>query len=247
MEHSEILTTSQMSSKRILAIDWGYQHQSMSLLSDEAITVLEKDALNFDPQNLVMYAREYHVDQLVVTGPQGMFLPSQIKEIPVVKTPRLQAIQQGISFLAAAESSLILLAEVGLHLFYKGDESLYLGSLPYNFASLGLDHSLSVADEFGCEVPKPFQECVTYALPKIKNSDESETWMAYTIALGSKEFYARYQIKHCYLAGNFTADQQSLLQGFIDKATVEPLPYAMHIASTGLLVPYLAPHAETDS
>lgn len=236
-----------MSSKRILAIDWGYQHQSMSLLSDETITVLEKDQLNFDPQNLVMYAREYNVDQLVVTGPQGMFLPVHIKEIPVVKIPRLQAIQQGISFLATAESSLLLLAEIGLHLFYKGEETLYLGSLPYNFASLELDRSLSVTDEFGCELPKPFHECTTYALPKINKSDESETLMAYTIALGSKEFCSRYQIKHCYLAGNLTEDQQSLLQGFIDKATVEPLPYAMHIASTGLLVPYLAPHAETDS
>lgn len=236
-----------MSSKRILAIDWGYQHQSMSLLSDDAITMLEKDQLNFDPQNLVMYAREYAVDQLVVTGPQGMFLPDHIKEIPVIKTPRLQAIQQGINFLASAESTLVLLAEIGLHLFYKGDETLYLGSLPYNFASLGLDQSLSVANEFGCELPKPFQACETYALPKIKPSDDSDTWMAYTIALGCKEFCSRYQIKHCYLGGNLTEDQQSLLQGFIDKATVEPLPYAMHIASTGLLVPYLASHAETDS
>lgn len=236
-----------MPSERILAIDWGYHHQSMSLLSDDAITMLEKDQLNFDPQTLVMYAREYNVDRLVVTGPQGMFLPDHIKEIPVQKVPRLQAIQQGLNFLAAAESSLILVAEVGLHLFYHGEETLYLGSLPYNFASLGLKHSLPVTNEMGCALPKPFQDCETYALPDTEKTSDTETWMAYTIALGSKEFFARYQIKHCYLAGNLTEDQQSLLQGFIDKATVEPLPYAMHIASTGLLVPYLAQHAETDS
>ncbi len=236
-----------MSSERILAIDWAYQHQSMSLLSDNAITMLEKDQLNFDPQTLVMYAREYSVDRLVVTGPQGMFLPDHVKEIPVQKVPRLQAIQQGINFLAAAESSLVLLAEVGLHLFYHGEETLYLGSLPYSFSSLGLKHSLPVTNEMGCALPKPFQDCETYALPGTEKTSDTETLMAYTIALGSKEFFARYQIKHCYLAGNLTEDQQSLLQGFIDKATVEPLPYAMHIASTGLLVPYLAQHAETDS
>ncbi len=236
-----------MYSDRILAIDWGYQQQSMALLSDGAITMLEKDQLAFDPDNIIMYAREYKVDSLVVTGPHGMFLPDHIKEIPVRKTPRLQALIQGINFLAQADSSLILLAEVGLHIFYHGEETLYLGSLPYSFSSIGLAKPLSVEDELGCTVPKPFDSCLTYALPDHKADPDTDTLMAYTTALASKEFFSRYLIEHCYLAGNLTEDQQSLLQGFIDKATVQPLPYAMHIASTGLLVPYLEPHAETDS
>lgn len=237
-----------MYSERILAIDWGYQQQSMALLSEGTITVLERDNLAFEPDSIVMYAREYNVDSLVVTGPHGMYLPDHIKEIPVQKIPRLQALIQGINFLAAASSTLILVAEVGLHLFYHGEETLYLGSLPYSFASLTLTKPLLVQDEMGCALPHPFDIYLTHSLPTITANQDSDTLLAYTIALASKEFLSRYQINHCYLAGHITEQQQSLLQAFLDKATVEALPYAMHIASTGLLVPYLETHAaQSDS
>ena len=53
-----------MSSEKILAIDWGNEKQNLCLLNDGAIMVLEKDSLEFSPDNIVMYARDYNVETI---------------------------------------------------------------------------------------------------------------------------------------------------------------------------------------
>lgn len=243
---ANLLTIGTMSSTKLLAFDCAYHTCHAALLSDGTVTLLDWQAPDLDSETLLSMARQYKVTTVLLTGPKAMYFPQKIKEITIAKTKRIEALAQGITFLALTQASLVVVIETGIHLFYQSDEVLYLGSLPYSFASCDLTENLAATTEMGEELPEPFSICHTFALHQEKSEPVQEL-LGYTISLAIKEFLQRYQIQHCYIANSLGVDEAEILQGLVDKATVELLPHAKHIACTGLLLPHLPSYEPADS
>ncbi|MBI4835983.1 MAG: hypothetical protein HY817_01870 [Candidatus Abawacabacteria bacterium] len=239
-----------MLSKRVIAIDYGYLRSSFGFINDnQVITTFEPKKFNLTEDDFAQLAERYKTNHFVLTGPNTEFLPVKSSKYTFAKVGRIDALTQGVHFLSPQAPMLVILFEVGCHLFYHDKETLYLGCLPYSFSSFGLAKDISLKEEMGQELNSALAICATHALPHTRVMDRYETLLSYTIALGIKEFLARYQVNNHTIIGNITKNQKALLTSFLLPPipnsefripNFPSLPSPEHIAIFGMLSPYLA-------
>lgn len=251
-----LLNTTQMSSKNIVAIDLAHLGPHFgAILDGGAITTFERKNFNIDLPTLQSLSERYKTTHFILTGPNTNFLPNKHGDLILEKKPRLDMLRQGIHFLVEGGPTLVVLFELGCHLFYRAErETLYLGTLPYTFASFGLTENVPITTEMGHQLKSALEICQTHKLPQTRVLDRYETLIAYTLALGIKEFQARYKIKNLTINGTITPEQKELLTSFLlpsssianyelKIANCPVLPYPEHIAIFGMLSPYLEKNA----
>ncbi len=257
------------SDRNIIAIDYSYQGVHFgAVLHGGAITTFEQKRFSLDLEHLLALAKRYRSKHFVITGPGTHFLPAKHQDIILEKKSRLDCIVGGIQFAVHEAPTLVILFELGCHLFLRSQDTVYLGSLPYTFSSFGLENNVSIETEMGHSIAKPLNICETHALPHSRVQDRYETLIAYTLALGIKEFTARYNLNHIIFAGTITSTQSNLLTSFLfppshsnsysnsPPSSPSPitnsellipnspvLPYPEHIAIFGMLSPYLESNA----
>lgn len=250
-------------SKNIVAIDYSYLGPRFgAILDGGAITTFEQKRFSLELDEILALSERYQAKHFIFTGPGTSFLPNKHGDLVFEKKSRLESLAMGLHFLTTEIPTLIVLFELGCHLFYCDKETIYLGSLPYSFASFGLAKDISVNQEMGEEINGPLQVCQTHTLPHTRMLERYENLLAYTLALGIKEFQARYKIPNTIIGGTITREQHALLSSFLSPTIPSPqfqisnastnsqfsivnsqLPFPQHIAIFGMLSPYL----ETDA
>lgn len=245
-------------SKQVIAIDYSYQGVRFGALTKSGVvTTFDHPRFELTNEHFAILAKRYQSNHFVLTGPGTEFLPASSNDFIFTRIGRIDALCQGIQVLADPIPTLVILFELGCHLFYHDKSSMYVGSLPYNFTSFGLENSLDIESEMGQKLTNALAICATHSLPQTRVLDRYEQLIAYTLALGIKEFLVRYNIKHIHLIGNISPGQQSLVLAFLSASdhTLDPsqnaesriqnspLPHSEHIAIFGMLNPYFQTNA----
>lgn len=203
-------------SKPVIAIDFAYQEPHFGTINKSGVvTTFDYSRFQLTKDHFAALAKRYQAKHFLITGPGTEFLPEQSGAFTFTKIARLDALSNGIQTLAEVSPLLVIMFELGCHLFYHQKDTVYLGSLPYNFTSFGLEDDLSVATEMGQELQNALAICATHKLPHTRMLDRYETLIAYTLALGIKEFLSRYQINQISIVGTITTEQKDLLASFL--------------------------------
>ncbi len=236
------LTITKMSYKRIIAVDHAWHGDSFAVLENgQVLKPVAISRFTLSKAGLARLQKNYQPDLLLLTGPGTAFLPDQSNALKIKKENRLQALLDGVHFLTPSAPSLTIVFETGCHLFYRSEETVYVGCLPYSYGSNTLKKALPIAEEMGHEVGKPLDVCLTAALPDFPHIKSEEMLLHYTTALALKEFLVRYKLNSCYIGGTVSSEVREQLQQFLPGITMKMLDNSSHIAAFGLLLPYIQP------
>ncbi|OGC81759.1 MAG: hypothetical protein A2V81_04595 [Candidatus Abawacabacteria bacterium RBG_16_42_10] len=230
-----------MSYSKIMAVDHSWHGNQLAVLEHgQVLKTVYLNRFSITKQGLGRLRSHFDPELLLITGPGTTYLPDKVGDLSLKKEKRLQALLDGVHFLAPTSPSLIIVFETGCHIFYRDVETVYVGCLPYSFASGSLKKNLSLEEEMGHDVGKPLNICMTQALPDFPHSKGEELLLCYSIALALKEFLARYRLNSCYIGGTVTDGALEQLQKFLPGISMKMLDNPSHIAAFGLLLPYIA-------